>query len=134
MLEIDPQTVYFVILKAREFDDKDEPGKTDPDDSPADVAMHHDMHYFDDDPVAQDLKDTIDGLNDDNQAKLVALAWLGRGDFDAGEWVQAVRMARERRTNATSEYLIGTPLLGDYLEEGLAKLGVSVEDLEAARP
>ena len=62
MLEIDPQTVYFLILKAREFDDKDEPGDTDPDDSPADVAMHHDMHYFDDDPVAQDLKDTIDGF------------------------------------------------------------------------
>ena len=134
MLEIDPQTVYFLILKAREFDDKDEPGRADPDDSPADVAMHHDMHYFDDDPVAQDLKDTIDGLNEDNQAELVALAWLGRGDFDSAEWAEAVRMARARRTNATSEYLIGTPLLGDYLEEGLVKLGFSVEDLEAARP
>lgn len=134
MLEVDPQTVYFLILRAREFDDKDEPGDTDPDDSPADVAMHHDMHYFDDDPVAQDLKDTIDGLNEDHQAELVALTWLGRGDFGRDDWAEAVRMARERRTHATSEYLIGTPLLGDYLEEGLAKLGFSVEDLEAARP
>ena len=73
-------------------------------------------------------------MNDDHQAELVALTWLGRGDFGPDDWAEAVKMARERRTHATSEYLIGTPLLGDYLEEGLAKLGFSVEDLETALP
>ena len=134
MMEIDPETVYFLILKAREFDDKDEPGDLDPEEGPADVALRADMQYFDDDPVAQELKDAIDGLNDDHQVELVALTWLGRGDFGPDDWAEAVKMARERRTTATSEYLIGTPLLGDYLEEGLTKLGVSIEDLEAARP
>ena len=130
MLEIDLRTVYVLILKAREFDDKDEPGEPDPDASPADEILEEDMHNYADDPVAQEIKDMIDSLNDDQQAELVALTWLGRGDFTANEWREAVRTARERHSNPTSDYLLGTPLLGDYLEEGLSQLGVTVEDLE----
>ncbi|MEE8188555.1 MAG: DUF3775 domain-containing protein [Kiloniellales bacterium] len=132
MLNIDPVTVYLLILQAREFDDKDEPGEPDPDNSPAEEVLEEAMHYYADDPVAQQIKDTIDGMNDDEQAELVALTWVGRGDFGAAEWAEAVRTARERRSNPTSEYLLGTPMLGDYLEEGMTQLGVSVEDLEAA--
>jgi hypothetical protein len=29
-----------------------------------------------------------------------------------------------------TQYLIGTPLLADYLEEGLSQLGYSLEDFE----
>lgn len=133
-MEIEPETVYFLILKAREFDDKDELGQPDPDAGPADQVLEEAMRYVDGDPVAQEIKDAIDALNDDHQAELVALTWLGRGDYTADEWDEAVRTARERRTNATSDYLLGTPLLGDYLEEGLSQLGYSVEDLEPARP
>ena len=132
MLNIDTETVYFLILQAREFDDKDAPGEPDPENSPAEEALEEAMHYYADDPGAQQIKDTIDGLNDDEQAELVALTWLGRGDFTAAEWAEGVRTARERRSNPTSEYLLGTPLLGDYLEEGMTQLGLTVEDLEAA--
>ncbi len=132
MLEIDPQTVYFLILKAREFDDKDSPGEMDLDASPAEETIEADMHYFADDPVAQELKDAIEALNDDEQAELVALTWIGRGDFTCDEWDEVVRTARQRRTNPTADYLLGTPLLGDYLEEGLSQLGFTLEDLEPA--
>jgi hypothetical protein len=130
MLEIDPQTVYFLILKAREFDDKDDPGEADLDASPAEETIEADMHYFADDPVAQELKDAIEALNDDEQAELVALTWIGRGDFTSEEWDEVVRTARQRRTNPTADYLLGTPLLGDYLEEGLTQLGLTLKDLE----
>jgi hypothetical protein len=132
MIEIDPQTVYYLILKARDFDDKDEPGQPDTDATRADEVLAEQMHYYADDPVAQEIKDTIDSLNDDQQAELVALVWLGRGDFTSGEWREAVRTARERHSGPTSDYLLGTPLLGDYLEEGLAQMGHSFEELEAA--
>ena len=132
MLEIDPEIVYFLILKLREFDGKDVPGEPDVEDAPADTQIQKSMNLYDDDPVAQEIKDAIDGLNEDDQAELVALAWLGRGDFLAEEWEDAVRTARERRTGSTSEYLLGTPLAGDYLEEGLTRLGYAVEDLEPA--
>lgn len=133
MLEIEPDTVYYLILKAREFDDKDLPGVSAEDATLAEETIEADMHYYADDPVAQEIKDTIDALNDDEQADLVALTWVGRGDYTADEWDEAVRTARQRRTNPTAEYLLGTPLLGDYLEEGLVQLGLSVEDLEPAR-
>ncbi|HKQ54812.1 MAG TPA: DUF3775 domain-containing protein, partial [Methyloceanibacter sp.] len=38
--------------------------------------------------------------------------------------------ARAERTNRTDEYLLGMPLLPDYLEEALDRLGYSVEDAE----
>ncbi len=66
-------------------------------------------------------------------AELVALTWIGRGDFTVDEWSEVVRTARQRRTNPTADYLLGTPMLGDYLEEGLTQLGLTVEDLEPAR-
>ena len=133
MMEIKPETVYFLILKAREFDDKDSPGEPDLDTSPADETIEADMHYYADDPVAQEIKDAIEALNEDEQAELVALTWVGRGDFAAEEWDEVVRTARQRRTNPTAGYLLGTPMLGDYLEEGLTQMGLTVEDLEAAR-
>ncbi len=133
MLEIEPEIVYFLILKAREFDDKDAPGTPAEDATPAEAAIESNMHYFADDPVAQEIKDTIEALNDDEQAELVALTWIGRGDFTVDEWNEVVRSARQRRTNPTADYLLGTPMLGDYLEEGLTQLGLTVEDLEPSR-
>ena len=131
MLEIEPETVYFLILKAREFDEKDIAGASRDPDADADDSQSDRMSgLFDNDPVAQEIKDAVDGMNVDHQAELVALAWLGRGDYTAEDWIDAVTTARERRSGPTSEYLLGTPLLGDYLEEGLVALGYDLEDLE----
>ena len=47
---------------------------------------------------------------------------LGRGDYAVGEWASALALARERWTEHAAEYLIGTPLLADYLTEGLDQL------------
>ena len=60
-----------------------------------------------------------------------AIAWLGRGDYTADEWADAVAAARERHSGPTSEYLLGIPVLPDYLEEGLAAFGLSCTDFEA---
>ena len=62
---------------------------------------------------------------------LVALAWIGRGTFSADEFDEAVQTARDERVNTTSGYLLGMPLLADYLEEGLEQLGISSEDVKS---
>ena len=59
--------------------------------------------------------------------ELVALTWLGRGDFGADEWQTAVAQARDSWNERTADYLIGTPLAADYLEEGLDSLGFARE-------
>ena len=43
---------------------------------------------------------------------------------------EALETARAERVNPTADYLLGIPMLSDYLEEGLEKLGYSIEDAE----
>jgi hypothetical protein len=77
-----------------------------------------------------ELKELIADLNEDEQVSLVALAWIGRGSFGPDELDEALSTARAERVNRTEDYLLGMPLLPDYLEEALDKLGYSVEDAE----
>ena len=66
-----------------------------------------------------------------NSAALVALAWIGRGDFEPDEWRSAVAEASERAEGPTWKYLLGMALLPDYLEDALSQFGRSCEDFEA---
>lgn len=79
------------------------------------------------DPAHRELVGFIDSLNLDEQIALVALAWLGRGTYDRSEWDDALRDARDGHTEHTGDYLVGIPLLGTYLEEGLSQLGLSCD-------
>ncbi len=126
-LEISSDKIGFVILKAREMAAKvaawDDGATSDHD---AELILED----FSDDATRAELKEFIRDLNEDEQASLVALAWIGRGSFAPEELDEAVATARAERTNRTEDYLIGMPLLPDYLEEGLDRLGYSVEDTE----
>jgi hypothetical protein len=72
-------------------------------------------------------------LNEDESAEILALVWLGRGDYVVGEWETIVSTALEDVDSRRPEALLGIPLLGDYLEEGLSQLGHSCEDVELGR-
>ena len=67
----------------------------------------------------------ISGLNEDEQADLIALTWIGRGTYTPEQFDEAVATARAERTTPTETYLLGIPLLGDYLSEGLEQMGIS---------
>ena len=81
-----------------------------------------------DDPVAEELLGAIRSLNDDERMRLVALAWLGRGTYDMDEWKEAVSTARLEHSRRAAEYLLTLPLLGDYLEDGLAMFDEGIVD------
>ncbi|HEY6669447.1 MAG TPA: DUF3775 domain-containing protein [Methyloceanibacter sp.] len=127
-LEISPEKVGFVIVKAREIAAKvaawEDNGAT------SDHDAESILESFSDDATQEQLKEFIRDLNVDEQASLVALAWIGRGSFTPEELDEALATARAERTNRTEDYLLGMPLLPDYLEEGLDRLGYSVEDAE----
>jgi len=131
MLEIAPEKVAHIVIKAREYDSKvatwDDSAKA----GDAEVEPDSILEDFSNDPTRAELVSFINGLNDDEQAHLVALAWIGRGTFGPEDLDEAVETARNERVNATSQYLIGMPLLADYLEEGLEKLGISAQDAES---
>jgi hypothetical protein len=83
-----------------------------------------------DDPVAQELRGFIGALNEDEQIDLVALTWLGRGDGTIADWDELRAEASRAHNKRTATYLLGIPLLADYLEEGLAQFGLSCEEFE----
>ncbi len=71
----------------------------------------------------------IADLNSDEQAALIALVWIGRGDYAPEEWAETLRLARERNADlSAATYLTGTDMLGDLLAEGMAAMGVPDED------
>ncbi len=130
MLQIATEKVAHIIIRAREYDAKVAPWDDDrPDEREDDVGSI--LEATADDPIAAELKSFIDNLNDDEQTSLVALMWVGRGTYEADDFAEALEMARSERVNATSDYLLGVPLLADYLDEGLEKLGYSAADSES---
>jgi hypothetical protein len=133
MIEISPEKVCFIIIKAREFDAKVEIEEPDPGSNPSDEEMRAVLQDYADDATYQELKEAIDGMNEEEQINLVALLWLGRGDYTKDDWSDALKEARDAHNKHTAEYLTGTPMLGDLLEEGLAELGISCADYELGR-
>ncbi|HVY85797.1 MAG TPA: DUF3775 domain-containing protein [Caulobacterales bacterium] len=125
-LEISHETLARIILKARAYDAQ--AGVSDPDEgsNPSDDREVSVLEGQSDDPTAAELAALINGLSDDEKIALVALTWIGRGDFFAADWEEAKAMARQRRSGSTARYLMGMPLLGDYLEEGAAERGVNL--------
>ena len=95
----------FFINKAHEFDIAN---------SGANVADEEMI-----DPTFQELTAFINGLTEDEQVDLVALTWLGRGDGDLNDWDDLRKEAARLHNNRTAAYLLGKPMLGDHLEEGI---------------
>lgn len=132
-LSIPVDTVAWIILKARELDMKDPASvDSDEDDGHNPLGVLEDRE---DDPTVAELGAWISDLDDDQQAELVAIMWLGRSDDeDASTFRSLVEEARGEQGHGrrTVPYLLGTPRLGDYLEEGLEKLGVDTANLEGS--
>ncbi|MEX1661555.1 DUF3775 domain-containing protein [uncultured Thioclava sp.] len=107
MLSISPAKIATVILRARKFD----------------AGLPGSGH-------GRELRSFIATMNEDEQASLTAVMWIGRETFDASELDEAIATAKAEATAPTEDYLMGIPMLADYLEDGLSALGVSLEEAE----
>ena len=132
-LTISPEKVCFIIIKAKEFGAKDEVTDPDPASNPADDRDMAVLEDHEDDPVVEELTALISSLSEDEQIDLVALAWLGREDYTTSDWPAVREEAARAHNKRTAEYLLGMPLLGDFLEEGLSMLDFSCEEFEIER-
>ncbi|MBC7139422.1 MAG: DUF3775 domain-containing protein [Defluviimonas sp.] len=126
MLQISPEKIAHVIVRARELDAKVAPWDS-ADDRPDSDAI---LESLSGDATEQELRAFIRGLNVDEQASLVAVMWIGRETFGPDELDEAIETARSEASAPTADYLLGVPLLADYLEDGLDALGIPVEDAE----
>ena len=126
-ISISEEKLRFIIEKAREFDVKDV--VTDPDiaSNPTDDAMIAVLEDHRDDPVVQELVAVIKAMSVDEQIDLVALTWLGRGDGGVQDWSELRAEAAWAHNRRTAGYLLGIPLLADYLEEAASLFGIECE-------
>lgn len=131
MLGINPEKVRHIITEARMFDAKEDTSDPDSGSNATDDRMADILEDLPDDATYQELAEYIRALDEDEQIELVALAWLGRGTYDAAEWGEALAEARRAHNKRTVEYLTSLPMLGDYLEEGLALVEESGDAEEA---
>jgi hypothetical protein len=129
-LSIALDKVCFVIVKAREFDVKDAVSDPNSGSNAADDGMVDVLEDHADDPTFDELRVFINGLTEDEQIDLVALAWLGRDDNALSDWKDLRAEAARAHNNRTAQYLLGMPLLPDQLEDGLEQFGLSCSDYE----
>ena len=132
-LTISSESVCFIIVKAREFDAQDV--LTDPDlgSNVADDGVLSVLEAQSDDPTLKELQLFIAALSEEEQTDLVALMWLGRGDGTLEDWLDLRDEAQQQHNNRTAAYLLGEPLLSDFLGEGLSQFGLSCTEFEIDR-
>lgn len=133
MLTVDRQKICFLVIKGRQFLVKE----TDPLDaekeasSPIDDEESEVLH---DDPgedaVREELLATLAAMDERELSETLALLWLGREDIDTDDWDDAVTEAGESLSSRTPDTIIQTPLFPYYLEEGLARMGITCGDIE----
>lgn len=128
MFEINRGIVCNIIMKAQEINIADD--LTFPEDRSdfSDTEWKQALAEYQDDLSYLELKDLIQDLEPDQQQKLIALMYIGRGDFKNTEWPAALEQALTIPLESRADYLISKSMLADYLSEGLAIFGYSCED------
>jgi Protein of unknown function (DUF3775) len=130
MPEINPEKVCFIVEMARNLLGEDvgiEPDASNPTDDDERIVLT-DANS----PMRRELVQYVRDLDADETAALLALAWIGRGDYEAEDWMRAVKAASERddKDEPAWRYLLELPLLPDYLEDALSAFGRSCEDFQ----
>lgn len=118
-LSISAKTISSFIAKVHRLEDRN----TASNGAGSYEALEHHVS-----PALQELANIIDGLTDDEQADMIALMWLGRGDGEIAEWNELREEAAVLHNKRATAYLLAKPMLVDHLAEGLAALGYSSKD------
>jgi hypothetical protein len=133
-LSISSEKVVFLIEKAREFDVKEATSDPESGSNATDDDMRDVLEDDGDDPVSQEITGFIAALTDDEKLDLLALVQLGRGDGTLEEWDEMRAEAAREELPRTAHNLLGEPMLGDLLAEGLSEFGISFADVERITP
>ncbi|WP_119461791.1 DUF3775 domain-containing protein [Rhodospirillaceae bacterium SYSU D60014] len=130
MIAIDPEKACYFIIKARQFQAKTGVVEPDPGSNVSDDDFREILEDYGSDPVQIEMRSFLESLNEEETASLLALMWIGRGDYTKDEWETVLEEAKQIENDQAPDYLIGTPLVADYMEEALSALGYSCGDLE----
>jgi hypothetical protein len=129
MPEINTDKVCFIVTKFRELLSEDVGTEADAS-NPTDDGFTSILTDAGDRSVRKELRGFIEALDVDERNSLVALAWIGRGDFEASDWRAAVREAAANKQAASAYNLFNMPMLPDFLEDALSSFDRSCRSFE----
>lgn len=69
------------------------------------------------------FRKALESMDDEAARDLVALIWIGRGDFTVADWDKARAGAKDIGKAKLAGYIEGIPLVSDYLLQGLHQVG-----------
>jgi hypothetical protein len=124
------ETICRLIIRARELEaqvpsieNDEEPDPTDSDDE---FAVLEDEAN---EAIEEEMEALLDDLGDDQLQELLALAWVGRGTYDASEWTEALEAAADPDSEDPVEQLLDMPTLAAYLDAGLAAFDLNCDGI-----
>jgi hypothetical protein len=127
-LSVSLDVVCRLIARARDLEDDDNAVEVDDDEEGSEAE--DDLSNGEDDAneaVEAELIAILDDLNDDQIGEILALAWVGRGTYDASEWDDALEEANDSGGEDAVDQLLEMPTLAAYLDAGLAAFDLSCE-------
>ena len=124
------ETICRLIVRARELEAQvpsiatdDEADPTDSDDEFA--VLEDDSN----EEVEEEMMALLDDLGDDQVQEILALAWVGRGTYDASEWDDALEAAGDRDAEDPVDQLLEIPTLAAFLDAGLAAFDLTCDGI-----
>lgn len=128
-LALNPEKVCFIIIKAREWSAQYVAGSPTDASNPTDDGSQRTLSsQYGGSPDAE-IQSFLEHFNEAELLNLHALMLVGRGTHETENWRDALEDARTAQADGTTiRRLLDTPLLADYLEEGLRAFGKSCDD------
>ena len=124
------ETICRLIIRARELEAQvpsiENDDEIDPADSEDEFAVLDDEA---DEAIEEEMMALLDDLGDDQLQELLALAWVGRGTYDASEWSEALEAAADSDAEDPVDQLLEMPTLAAYLDGGLAAFDLNCDGI-----
>ena len=128
-------TLCRIILRAKEYEAQ-VPTDYDGGEAPENVddeGSGETLSVLDDSintSVEEELIASLEDLADDQQAELLAFAWVGQGTYEAADWDEAMEEAQSLVTAGTKSAiaeLMDMPMLASVMESGMAAFEITCD-------
>ena len=124
------EAICRLIVRARELEAQVPSIDTDETEDPSD--SDDEFAVLDDDAnevTEEEIIALLDDLGEDQVQEILALAWVGRGTYDASEWTDALEAAADPDAEDPVDQLLDMPTLAAYLDAGLAAFDLTCEGI-----
>jgi hypothetical protein len=87
--------------------------------NPEDSRSLLSLHKVKGTPPYKKLNRLVDHLQPHQRCQILALIWIGRGEFSADQWELAINKAKEFKQHNITDYMISLAEVSSFLKNGI---------------